>query len=399
MNTIGNTVENTFDFLKRVGMLILFLLIDISYHPTVVNMSHAAGYESGTILSRYIVILFGSIFILSVWGSSFIKATVFKRYILWLLWTFIVAVFIYAIWHNDSMLIELRSIIIPLIAFCIGWEIKLTKRSFLLIVLVFCLGNIFSGVSQVMTNIGGFKIADQYLVDSKNELGAILASGCLSLFFFSSETRNNFMKYLMLALAIGTLLIIVTIRARAALLAVIILFLLYVTMRQKDAAKMVLSILGVAILLVFVYFLHPSWFDFFNSSLHAGAQEDDFTSGRINTYLDAISFWARHPFLGNVALTGTVGWVHNYPLLQLYRFGLLFSWPILILYFYLFIKLFKSAIKSKNTMFACEGYIVALTPFIISLLEPTFPFGPGTATVYNFIIFGLIERKVNDSVI
>ena len=88
-----------------------------------------------------------------------------------------------------------------------------------------------------------------------------------------------------------------------------------------------------------------------------------------------------------------IGWVHNYLLWNIYRFGLLFSFPIIVLFFLIFFNSLKQSLKCSPDGRECFAYVCLLIPFLISLAEPTFPFGPGTVTLFNFILLGMAEQK------
>lgn len=84
--------------------------------------------------------------------------------------------------------------------------------------------------------------------------------------------------------------------------------------------------------------------------------------------------------------------VHNYLLNRMVEFGIVFVIPILLLYIRLLIGAIVKTVRLNNHDTHTIGYVLLLIPFIISMAEPTFPFGPGTATVFNFIVFGLSLR-------
>ncbi len=67
---------------------------------------------------------------------------------------------------------------------------------------------------------------------------------------------------------------------------------------------------------------------------------------------------------------------------------------------YYFVTLFTTLVRSGRmgtfNVFNA-GYFALLIPFIISMAEPTYPFGPGTATVFNFILFGVALRDTSDN--
>ena len=91
-----------------------------------------------------------------------------------------------------------------------------------------------------------------------------------------------------------------------------------------------------------------------------------------------------------------VEWIHNYPLNRLFEFGLIFAFPVLLLYLYLLSRSIIQTIRSDNHNIYNIGFYLLIIPFIISMAEPTFPFGPGTATVFNYIIFGVALRYSYD---
>ena len=97
---------------------------------------------------------------------------------------------------------------------------------------------------------------------------------------------------------------------------------------------------------------------------------------------------------GNLDGFAHVPWIHNYPLLKLYDYGLFFSFPVLFLYFYLLVFAIKKSLKEKVTVWNF-GVFALIIPFIASMAEPTLPFGPVTATVFNFIMFGVFLKYLH----
>jgi len=57
-------------------------------------------------------------------------------------------------------------------------------------------------------------------------------------------------------------------------------------------------------------------------------------------------------------------------------------------------KIFKSGMVIQNI-----GFYVFMVPLIISLVEPTFPYSPGTGVIFSFVLLGFsicqIETKKN----
>ena len=385
-------IEQTLSAIRDVLLYVLLFVTAISYHPTIINMSRIAGYESGTILSRYIVLLFGVVFLLSISISAVRKSSLLRTFLIWSAVIVVVALIVQAFYRNGDMLHELRSFAIVFGSIMIGFNLQLSRRKFVFMTLVFCITVLFSGVMQVLVNNGGFVIANQYLTDAKNSLGAMLATCCFLSGYMVMTFSRRLSKYLAIALALALFVVMVTIRARMAVLAFALVGLFYLYLITKNRNIILTIIFGFFILFFGILLMPSSFINYLEASFTAGTQGEDITSGRWYTYMHAISYLSQHPFLGNILKQNSIGWVHNYPLLKVYQYGLLFSWPILALYVYLCLYAYRLAKKSQPRSVSCSGCVCLLIPYLISMAEPTFPFGPGTVTLINFILLGMAER-------
>ena len=387
-------VSNTLDFLKNCALVVLLLAIGVAYHPTIIRMSRAAGYESGTILSRYIVILFCVVFALSLFtpGLSLLKSKVIRTTLFSFLLIGVTGLITIAFFDNSHVIADLKSLIIVFGAMIIGIRLTPSRHLLYILFLTFSAGIVFSGVSQVMVNIGGFTIEDQYLTDAKNSLGALLASVTILSLFVSHDTHFRIVRLLAIVGVILGLLLILVIRARMAFFATVILFVFYFYLRSRSRHFLVTLLILIPILIIVFLLLPDSVFNFVGASMTAGTQGEDFTSGRMGTYREAVALFLNNPLMGNIRQTEHIAWVHNYPLLKLSSFGILFSWPVLFLYCYILWQVISRSFQYKgSTSFA---NLFLLVPFIISMAEPTFPFGPGTVTIFNFILFGMADRAI-----
>ena len=218
-------------------LLLLLLLITISSHPVIVDMSRAAGLESGTILSRYIIIVFAGLFLMCFNMKSMLKPIIVRT--CWLLYAFLVVCYLitFATFESNAMMSDVRSIGICLVAIMIGWQLELDETRFKVLLSAFAGMTLFVGLMQIMTNIGGFQILDHYQTDNKNSLGVMLSS-CATVFFFLgiNKKRAGVVKILCFALFILSLVVLLTIRARAATLAtaMIVLYTLYERYKGRD---------------------------------------------------------------------------------------------------------------------------------------------------------------------
>lgn len=369
--------------------LLLIFLITISSHPTIVEISKSAGIEQGTILSRYIILMFGLLFVLcfnlrSIWQLKLIRKSLFI--FIWILFFHLLTV---AFFGSKTMLGDARSIAICLVAIMIGWQLELEEKQYNFVLLFYAGLTLFVGLMQVLLNVGGFEILDQYHTDNKNALGVMLATSAFVFFFlFMNSKKKGFWKILLLALSVFTVYLLLTIRARAATLtfAIMVLYMLYERFKGKNFLFYLL--LGLFLVTIVFLILPASVKDYVYNSFFQNYDMGNIDTGRGERNRDALNFLSYNPLFGNLKENVDVEWVHNYPLRILFQYGIVFSLPIMILYLYLLIKTVARTFKANNHNAFSIGYYALIIPFIISMAEPTFPFGPGTATVFNFILFG-----------
>lgn len=382
--------KNPLALVQFILLSLLFFLMAISYHPVIISRSHAVGYESGTILSNYILLLFGSLLVVSLFRIKHInKSSLIRSSLLWLIIIGFSALAVYAFYNNKDMFGIIRNLIIVICSIIIGWSLSPSKKQLTFLLCVFCFTTLFSGLLQVIQNIGGFRIEDQYLADSKNSLGSMLASSIFTLLFLQRE-KDGLKKAVLIGCALLSFIIIVTIRARSSLLAVFLLLFYYeyfVTRNGRVVFYFFVSILFIGLVAV----AFPSIVDYFVSSISAGTQGVDITSGRWVTYKEALSFLSSNFWIGDVKNTTDIGWIHNFVLLNIYDYGLLFSWPIIAYYLVLITRSVVFSYREHLFSLFQLGFIIVLVPYVASLLEPTFPFGPGTVNVFNFVLLGIAE--------
>ena len=135
-------------------LLLLVVLITISSHPTIVDMSKAAGMKSGTILSRYIILVFAGLFLMCLNVKSMLKPKLVR--VSWFIWGWIVVYYLitFAAFGKKGMMGDVRSIAISLVAIMIGWQLDLDEKKLRALLLAFSGLILFVGLMQVLTNVG-----------------------------------------------------------------------------------------------------------------------------------------------------------------------------------------------------------------------------------------------------
>lgn len=387
----------TLDKARYWVLLFLVALITMSSHPAIVAMSRAVGIETGTVLSRYIILVFGALFVMCFNLKSMLQPR-FTR-LCWVMYVTIAVFFLMtlAFFDDKAMMSDLRSIAICLVAIMIGWQLQLDKQRFWWLMMAYAGLTLFVGLSQVYTNVGGFVIEDTYLTDNKNSLGVMLASSTVVLVFLGmNQERKGLLRISVYALAVLTFFVLLTIRARAATLTVLLMLVYVFYERFKGRFFFVYLIGGLALLVIAFIVLPDSFIDYFTNSFLQN-REGDITAGRAERNQAGLSFLAQNPLFGRLGQDVDVGTIHNYPLNRMFAFGLVFVLPILFLYFFILIFDIKRTIQASNRENRCIGYYLLLIPFIISMAEYTFPYGPGTATVFNFLLFGVSLKYTESS--
>ena len=379
--------------LRYLVLLYLVFLFAYASHPDIIAFSRMSGMESGTILSDDILKIFTLLFFMCLNIRSFIKSGfIVSSLVLY----FIIIVFFMLVisrYDNFIMLGDLRSIGICMASVMIGWQFGLSERKmrFLLLFYALCIG--YVTYMQVTINVGGFEIADNYLTENKNSLGAMLATGIFSLLFLKANCGDSLFKRLLLVmLMLFFFTLLLTIRARTATVAFVLMFLYFYYQRYKRKGAFLFLFLGMTIIVSLTLMLFPLAKEYIRDSFVQNYEGGDITSGRMERNIAGLKFLSEHLFAGELEADGNFAWIHNYPLNKWCGFGLFFSFPIILYYFVtLFTTLVHSSRMGTFNIFNA-GYFVLLVPFIVSMAEPTYPFGPGTATVFNFILFGMALR-------
>lgn len=387
----------------RFGVfLLLVLLITISSHPRVVDISSSEGIQTGTFLSRYIILVFGALFVLTF--NYFNFKSYFRSKTLIVSWVALIFIFLYylitaSFYGTKNMMDDGRAILISVGAIMIGWEMSLDKKQMYFILLAFAGLTLYVGVMQVITNIGGFEIHDQYESDNKNALGAMLSVAAIIFLFIGLDWKKiGWVRFVFFAGVLATIVVMLTIRARTATLSCGLMLLYIFYERYKKKHFWAFFIGGVALVIILYCFMPQFVKDYVYDSFYQNYENDDVTSDRLNRIAAGLRFLSQHFWVGNLNAYTTLAWIHNYPLEKMYKYGFIFSFPILFIYLYLLIYIIIKTAKSDNYNIFNIGYYLLLVPYIISMAEPTFPFGPGTANVFNFIMFGIALRSSHNMV-
>lgn len=375
-------------------LLFLSLAVSMSCLP-LMEVKQVAGMSLAGLWHKLIVAVFISLLLLSLIGEKPVLPPFFKT----IAWLFALLLLVWlaigAFFPAKDFGDEVRTVFISLSAVWLGWRMKLDECRLKLLVGVFSAGMVTVGLLVVFTQGSGFSITE-YFADRKNSLGPMLATAavlCMGMVVDAKGKRALPVVLWGLALSALSVLLILTIRARAALLAVAMVLSLMLFRRFKSRYT-VLSVWAAILLLVVVFMLMPhSVKQYVHQSLFMGFTMGDISSGRMDRNYQAMSIWAQNPLLGQLVNAKEIDVVHNYPLWQLFRFGLLGAFPLLLVYVLLIVKDIKELLALRAVSVTTVGYYALLIGFVVSFFEYAFPFGPGTSVVLSFIFFGVALKS------
>lgn len=395
-------VASVADRLGYAFLLFLSLAVSMSYLPFMANWQLAG--IAGERLWHYLIMgVFVALILLSFFTGKTVSTTMFKTMavlvaLLLLDWLVLETFFPDSLFGG-----EVRMALIPLCALWIGCRMRMDNRRMSFLIMVFTLGIVAVGLTVVFMQGSGFRITKEYFAEQKNAIGPMLATAaviCMGYVLNMKSRKPLSIAMSLLALLIVALcvLLILTIRARAALLVVALVLSLLLFQRFRGQ-YLLLSLWCTALLLVALFLLLPNTVEqYVNQSLFAGFSSGDISSGRVERNYMAMSVIAQNPLFGHLLNPTAVDVVHNFPLWQSYKYGLLGALPILSIYFYLLILSLKNVFTIGAQSLLNIGAYVMLVSLGISMFEYTFPFGPGTTSVMPFFLLGVALRASNDHV-
>lgn len=384
-------MNSSFDKFRNLFVLLLLCLIAISYHAVFCPPDVEKSLLYSPVLYMTIITF------VVTFKKDFLSFKYFRLIVLFLLVSLFYGMVCDAFFDNKEYYRELRDMAIALVALCIGYNVKMTDRFFIAFFLLYGAILVFySSASQISTNIGGFIITDDYKIPSKNAIGAMLASFvAASLPILISKKLKGVLQVGLIFLLLSAIVVLVTIRARASTMTVFftILIFIIVVFRNRNIeyqkTKRNILIIGIVLLVLIpvLSVLFQTIGNYIYNSLFQNV-EGDVTTGRMIRNRRALEFISEHLLYGRLGTNVTLDWVHNYFLRLLSDYGLLFGLPLIVSYVFFLIKIIRRFFSPKVLSFYSFGYWAVIPPIMLSFVEPLFPFSPGTAVFFSYVLLG-----------
>lgn len=365
---------------NKITITLLFVLLTavfVSYIPMIYLTSLYSVFGLGIMVVMVLLVIF-TFFRSDLLKSRFLVAII--SVIVFLVVEFVV----FQVGHLRYNMDDVRQVVIVFLCLIVGYTISMDEQQLSRMSLFYIICSILLGLYAIVFYTGSFSFeSDRNLITGKNQIGGMVAVGgaIATYFYFTSEKR----KGLFFALALVAFFVLAILRDRAAFVA-FIFFVIVLSFKQFPFYKVGLVLI---VMLLFYLFFKPTIDSFFLNSLMGRGDIDleDFSTGRSARNEMGIQYIVSHFWEGELQESANIPWIHNYLILRLVRYGV-WSMFFILVYLIFFVKIIKEYFRDKELQFDKMGFFIPIIPFFISLLEPSFPFGPGTVQVFVYVLFG-----------
>ena len=294
--------------------------------------------------------------------------------------------------------------VIPLGLLVLAYKFNFSDNEIKKFSIIYIIFVTIMGIANIVYYGIGLEIPKIYIENfPKNQIGPILSISsiiCFYLFLNNIIKRNSLaISYIYIIFNIINLICLALIRNRSGLLAtfIIITFLILFYYKYiKKNTKVYLNIIAIFVILVFldintsifnssISFLYNSFTANYNIS-----DMDNLSAGRVKIYEIAIIFLKNNFFLGELNSSEYVpGIAHNYLLNKVVKYGLIGSIPLIFLYLYIVIFIFKTLLKQiKLGRNINLSLLLIWQAIIISFFEYSYPYGPGVSQALSWFLLG-----------
>lgn len=371
--------------INRIAITLLYVLmvaIFVSYIPMIYLTNLYSVFGLGIMGVMALLVMF------TFFSSHFLK----NRFLLAvsIIIAFLIIEFaVFSVGHLRYNIDDVRQIIIVFLCMIVGYKICMTDSQLSRMGLIYIIGSILLGLYAIVFYTGSFSFeGDRNLITGKNQIGGMVAvGGAMATYFYLTSKES---KKLFLVLSLFSFFVSAILRDRSAFVA-LLFFVVLISFKQFQYYKVIL----VLIVMLLLYFFFKSSIDnfFINSLIGRGDIDiNELSTGRAERNEMGIQYLSSHFWDGELQMNADIPWIHNYLLLRLVRYGV-WSFFFIVVYFSFILKMIKEYYRNKRLDVNKVGMFLPIIPFFVSLLEPSYPFGPGTVQVFVYVFFGYALQK------
>lgn len=358
-------------------------------------------YNEIRVLLYTVFILLGSVKIVS---NKYIYRNKFNVYFLMvLLYTFTLSSILLLVGESYKYF----EMLVPFGIYISSYTTEFTEEEVKKILMWYIVLTLILGFSSIFYYGEGFNITQQYFLSSKNQIGPMIGYGGFISFYIGFYTKDKPMKISMFLSGLSSVILLSVIRNRTGLLMLLVLFLLLFYKNKKEEIGTKKYYVSILIFLVFLFILflldvHKLLYNWFEQAFflnYTVGDLDSISAGRWDVYTQSLSFIGEYPWLGelskNYFLSGTP---HNYLLYNWVKYGLVFTIPMSVFYIYLWRYSLLGLFKENMGNFLSLANWLLLYSLLISLLEYTYPYTPGSAQLIVWFVLGQLVLNKNKKV-
>lgn len=370
---------------NKVAIRLLYLLLTmvfVSYIPMIYLTSLYGRFSMGIMGVMAIIVLF------TIPRSHFFK-NYFFRILTFAIFFLTIEFVVFYVGHLHFEIDDVRQIVIAFLCMIVGYSVNMTEKQMIRLCLFYIVGAVLLGGYAIVSYTGGFSFGnDRNLITGKNQIGGMVAvAGALTLYlyFILQERKFVFLMFAILAFAISAVL-----RDRSAFVA-FAFFAIVMSFKIFPAHKVII----VTLLILLLYLVFRQVIDSFFTNVLIGRGSFDIenlSTGRFERNRQGIQYLFDNFWEGELLHYSYIPLIHNYLLLRLVRYGV---WSVLFVAVYaiFLIKMIKEYFRERQLHLDSIGYFILIIPFFVSLLEPSFPYGPGTVQIMVYVLFGQTLQK------
>lgn len=290
----------------------------------------------------------------------------------------------------------LTSLVAVVVALYVGYANSFSVKQIKGLIVAFCLFSIVLGYLSIDTYVGNFSVyVADHLVKGKNQVGQLLALSVFLSFYISFFEKKNVYRFLLYIVVVISFFFLFVIKCKTAIVATFVaLCVVFYKLSHRNVRQKVFF-MGIPIVLIIglLFFdnILSSVLDIFG--LSANSSMDEITTGRTSRNDMAIEYIFSNPIFGELEHYSHIPQIHNWILLRVVAFGLVFSLPFLVFYVYILFYSGKRMLKSKKWEIANLGFLLMLLPYISSMAEPESPFAPNTVYTLHYLLLGIAIRN------
>ncbi|MBR4135143.1 MAG: glycosyltransferase family 4 protein [Bacteroidales bacterium] len=376
------------DKIAKILLIATLSLIVISYLPWVYL---TAVYY----IIRYVIMAFMATTVVLTFSLERYASPRFMRYLLLTILFVGVEFLAFMLAHKHFRLEDLFQLVVVFLCVGIGTGLDFKPKTWANICFYYTIGLGLMIIANCFYFAGGLYVPEFYMVnEGKNQMGGLLSISAAALFFWGMKMKEE-RRHFMIVFALAFLLLIL-IRARADLFALIICSLfVFIKESELHLKANVKTVVGILCLLLIGYILYNGFvkdeLTRFMFGGHGGQTMEQATTHRWERNKMGLDFVSEHVIEGEQEEESGISLIHNYPLLRMVRYGI-FSFPLLAFYLFFVGHVAYHLFRQRRTSIRDVGYVVCMVPLIVSLAEPSFPYGPGSVQMLAFLLLGASFR-------